>query len=342
MKLSDFNNDTPSVSLDETARHSVGRSARVKAFHPVAASTPRQLSDRAKQYRHRHDQGKRIVTGTASIALLDVGMVMRCSDDPDDAWVVTRCQRRFLSVSHEAGFAASSAVKPASHLVSFTAQDASYSFLPAMLSAPLQYGVHNAVVCGGLADDIVVDSRGRVPLRWCWEDDTATTATWVQVAQDWAGEGSGAEFLPRVGHEVLVKYKHGDINHPVVVGSVYNAAHSPPLDLPAAASCTGYFLNTVGEQAKRSSAVYFDSTTNRERVVLDTAGQREDKVGNDSLAHVEGDDVYAVARGSITDIAKGRGELAAAHGLTLAAGNSVLRMTSAGIALSADQITINE
>ena len=53
------------------------------------------------------------------------------------------------------------------------------------------------------------------------------------MAQVWAGNGWGAFFWPRIGHEVVVTFEEGDPDQPVIVGSVYNAENMPPLLLPS-------------------------------------------------------------------------------------------------------------
>jgi uncharacterized protein (DUF2345 family) len=44
----------------------------------------------------------------------------------------------------------------------------------------------------------------------------------VRVAQAYAGAGHGSQWLPRIGHEVLVGHLDGDIDRPVVRASLYN------------------------------------------------------------------------------------------------------------------------
>ena len=73
----------------------------------------------------------------------------------------------------------------------------------------------------------------RVRFPWDQRDDTddkTPTSRWIRVSQFWAGAGYGALYTPRVGHEVLVAYMHGDPDQPVIVGRVYNAQHPPPYD----------------------------------------------------------------------------------------------------------------
>ena len=46
--------------------------------------------------------------------------------------------------------------------------------------------------------------------------------TWVRVAAAWAGDNWGSVLLPRRGQEVLIAFMEGDLDRPVVVGSVHN------------------------------------------------------------------------------------------------------------------------
>ena len=44
----------------------------------------------------------------------------------------------------------------------------------------------------------------------------------MRVVQRWAGGGHGAQWIPRVGQEVLVGFVEGDIDRPLVQGALYN------------------------------------------------------------------------------------------------------------------------
>lgn len=67
---------------------------------------------------------------------------------------------------------------------------------------------------------------GRVRLLFLWDENREPTS-FVRVNQVWAGNNFGFFFIPRVGMEVLVAFEQGDIDRPVVVGSVYSQ-DAPP------------------------------------------------------------------------------------------------------------------
>jgi hypothetical protein len=83
---------------------------------------------------------------------------------------------------------------------------------------------------GNGADDrqAHMDALGRVRVRFDFQQglegsgSTTRSSPWVRVAQAWAGDGHGAQFIPRLGQRVLVQCLHGDIEQPLVVASVYD------------------------------------------------------------------------------------------------------------------------
>ena len=71
------------------------------------------------------------------------------------------------------------------------------------------------------ADELYCDRLGRVRIRFHWQE-SGEASCWVRVAQRSAGGGMGSQFLPRIGMEVLVQFLEGNIDHPVIVGALYN------------------------------------------------------------------------------------------------------------------------
>ncbi|MEO8370787.1 MAG: type VI secretion system tip protein TssI/VgrG, partial [Candidatus Solibacter sp.] len=96
-------------------------------------------------------------------------------------------------------------------------------------------GVQSATVVGPSGDEIFCDKYGRVKVQFHWDregQNDANSSCWVRVATFWAGKQWGAVHIPRIGQEVLVDFVEGDVNCPIIVGSVYNSDMMPPWTLP--------------------------------------------------------------------------------------------------------------
>ncbi|AKJ30327.1 type VI secretion system Vgr family protein [Caldimonas brevitalea] len=103
---------------------------------------------------------------------------------------------------------------------------------------PTVTGTQTAIVVG-LGAPIHTDRDHRIKVQFHWQRgaqgshrlqvqgvDNApasdASGTWVRVATSVAGANWGSVFTPRVGQEVLVAFLDGDIDRPVVIGSLYN------------------------------------------------------------------------------------------------------------------------
>lgn len=106
---------------------------------------------------------------------------------------------------------------------------------------PRVLGPQTAVVLGAKGADpataeLQVDTLNRVRVRFPWHAElpdggemdpykTDRRTAWLRVADGWAGQGMGTQFLPRIGDEVIVSFLDGDPARPIVTGRVYNAAN---------------------------------------------------------------------------------------------------------------------
>jgi len=125
----------------------------------------------------------------------------------------------------------------------FSAQRVHVPWRPALFDAtglrlnprPTVSGVQTAIVVGpqgettpGDSGEIHTDALHRIRVRFHWQRDpgqaASTRSTWLRVANRYAGAGLGAQFVPRIGQEVLVGFMENDIDRPIVLGSLYNGA----------------------------------------------------------------------------------------------------------------------
>jgi type VI secretion system secreted protein VgrG len=91
---------------------------------------------------------------------------------------------------------------------------------------PTAMGSQTAIVVGpdgstANAGTVHTDHLGRIRIRFHWQQEENNTC-WVRVAQMSAGPGYGAQFIPRIGQEVAVKFFDNDIDRPMVAGVLYN------------------------------------------------------------------------------------------------------------------------
>jgi type VI secretion system secreted protein VgrG len=192
---------------------------------------------------------------------------------------------------------------------------------------PLIRGSQTAVVVGPPGEEIYPDEFGRVKVQFHWDrlgrgDDHSSC--WVRVSQPWAGQGWGAQFLPRVGQEVIVDFLDGDPDQPIIVGRVYNARNLPPYQLPANKTQSGFRSDSSPggsshhgneirfEDRKGSEELYLHAERNLATVVeqdetravrgaRSTTIRRNDALviesGNREVEIVEGDDILVVKGG---------------------------------------------
>lgn len=93
-------------------------------------------------------------------------------------------------------------------------------------------GVVTAVVTN-TTDDL--EDWGRVKVKYPWMTDEAESF-WARLAAPGAGPTAGFLAIPEVGDEVIVAFEHGDINHPVILGGLWNGKHAIPAATAGAAA----------------------------------------------------------------------------------------------------------
>jgi type VI secretion system secreted protein VgrG len=100
---------------------------------------------------------------------------------------------------------------------------------------PSVRGVQLATVVGPPGEEIFTDKYSRVKVQFHWDREgkkDIDSSCWLRVGTFWAGKQWGAIHIPRIGQEVIVAFEEGDVDYPIVVGSVYNAEMMPPYTLP--------------------------------------------------------------------------------------------------------------
>jgi len=88
-------------------------------------------------------------------------------------------------------------------------------------------GKISGVVTGTVINNLDPDGQGRVQVNFPWLGGQ-NQSYWAPIATLMTGGGRGSWFMPVVGDEVLVAFNQEDVNHPYIVGFLWNGADKPP------------------------------------------------------------------------------------------------------------------
>jgi len=90
----------------------------------------------------------------------------------------------------------------------------------------------DGVVTATVLDVHDPEGLGRVRIDYAWMGEGQTTSYYAPVATLMAGGGRGSWIMPEIGDEVLVAFEQGDINHPFIIGFLWNGKDKPPANDP--------------------------------------------------------------------------------------------------------------
>ncbi len=283
-----------------------------------------------------------------------------------------------ISTHHSIADPSAATGEPSWHQCSFTAMPSDIAFRPRRtLPHPVIPGTQRAVVVGPKGNEIYTDEHGRIKVQFMWDregkkDENSTC--WIRMMQQWAGPGYGAQWIPRIGHEVLVSFLEGDPDQPVVVGSLYNGANKVPFELNGRETQSGWRTVSSKGKGKRQEFIFEDKAGSEEiymytgrnhRLVVDedesnkigknqanniganqsteVGGNRDIKVTGDQKTDVKGNidliamqDVRASAAAGTVKYSMSNGSfvLEAAMSMTLKAGASSISIGPAGISIA--------
>ncbi|HGC2302768.1 TPA: type VI secretion system Vgr family protein [Escherichia coli] len=225
------------------------------------------------------------------------------------------------------------------------------------LSKPHTKGPQSAIVTGPAGQEIWTDKYGRVKVQFGWDrygKNDENSSCWVRVSYPWAGKGFGGIQIPRIGQEVLVDFKNGDPDLPIIVGRTYNQDTMPPWGLPGAATQSGFYSHTIGGGPTNANALRFEDKTGGEEIWLHAEKDQRIEVNNNESHWVGNNRLKVIDKTETAIIGEERSltvqmddtslagqnktiqavqnlRLAAADSIILSCGNTILQMTSDGI-----------
>jgi type VI secretion system secreted protein VgrG len=167
---------------------------------------------------------------------------------------------------------------------------------PARPKRQIQNVLESAVVVGPRSEEIHTDLHGRIKIQFHWDQEGGLnehSSCWIRVAQTWAGASFGAQFVPRIGMEVMVSFLGGDQDCPVVTGCVYNATHPAPFMLPARKTRSGIRTQST-PGGGGFNELSFEDAKSQEQIHLHAQRDLDEVVERNHTAEIKGDELLHV------------------------------------------------
>ncbi len=185
----------------------------------------------------------------------------------------------------------------------------------------------------GEGEDIHTDDLGRIKVKFHWDmsgRDDASASCWLRVAQSWAGAHFGAQFIPRVGDEVIVTFLGGDADRPIVTGSVYNGTHPTPFDLPDNKDTSGFRTQTTPGGSGYNELSFCDRA-GEERIYVRAERDLVEEVQRDHKLEVAHDQTLAVVGAQLFSVGSGQTMKIGGEQIVSVEGNQQMTATGSGV-----------
>jgi len=222
---------------------------------------------------------------------------------------------------------------------------------PQFIAKPIINGLQTAVVIGGDVGQPQHDVSGRIKVQFHWDKVGGDSPScWIRVVQPMASSSLGMQFIPRVGDEVLVSFVNNDPDQPVVIGSVYNSNNPPPYN--ELNSTQSGIKTQLGETANE---IRFDDKKDNEQLYFHAAKDHVTEIENDfkqtvtnefsstteKAITVIGNDNYSLTiKETLAEKAK-QITLEADDKITLTVGSNSIELSTSGIAIKCDKLSID-
>lgn len=361
--LRDYDFKKPKLLL-ESAASGEQRPALGEQLYPGYFTDREHGKYQAQRRLERHRSDYRKASGFSDQPALVTGQFLKMTGHPrqewNDLWLVTYVYHvgRQPQVLEES---APGDESPQGYNNDFHATPWDVPFrTPLILSRPQISGYQNAVVTGPADSEIHCDEYGRVKVQMAWDRDgehNEHSSCWLRVASGWAHDRYGAVLIPRVGMEVLVGFVNGDIDMPLVMGCLPNAANPVPLDLPADKTRSilrshsspggGGYNELRIEDRKGAEEIYLRAqrdwtqhVLNDQQVQVDN--ERRVKVGGESHHELQGEEQRITHGNRLTELKQddhlmvgGSQQMRAGRTIQIGAGQSVVIDAGASVTIQA-------
>lgn len=358
VNLRDYDFNKPNLTL-ESAASSGQRPALDEQYYPGRFTDRAHGKYLAQRLLERHRSDYRQASGYSDQPALVTGQFLKMTGHPrqawNDLWLVTQLhhaghQPQVLEESAPEGYGDESPQGYSNEFV-VTPWDVPFR-TPLIMSRPQISGYQNAVVTGPADSEIHCDEYGRVKVQLAWDrvgEHNDHSSCWLRVASGWAHDRYGSVLIPRVGMEVLVGFVDGDMDMPLVMGCLPNAATQVPLDLPADKTRSilrsqstpggGGYNELRIEDRKGAEEIYLRAQRDWTQHVLH---DHRVKVGGESHHELQGEEQRITHGNRLTDlkqddhlVVSGSQQVRAGQTIQMGAGQSIVIDAGATVTIQA-------
>lgn len=125
----------------------------------------------------------------------------------------------------------------------------------------------NGVAIGVVKENWDKDHPGMIKAEISLGSSGKNLTDWIPVAVPYAGKEFGTYFLPEIGSQVLLAFHMGDINCPIVIGSLWNQTDVVPPE-------TANEKNTVKKiKTKGGNVITISEESGKEKISIQTKGE---------------------------------------------------------------------
>ncbi|QDU62786.1 Phage-related baseplate assembly protein [Planctomycetes bacterium Pan216] len=189
-----------------------------------------------------------LASATSDLALVAAGSHVTMNGHPhaDGSYFVTRVEHQVRQGEYH-GISLGKGQEKTGYSNRFTCQSTEQAFRPTRRQHRRRpRGPLTATVIGTQGAEIDTNILGEVKVAFLGAEypGDEPTSTWVPVRHEWSGHHYGLFTLPRIGQRVMVDFINGEMERPVVVGSLWDTRQEPPLDLSVPANRNKFVLKS--------------------------------------------------------------------------------------------------
>lgn len=170
------------------------------------------------------------------------------------------------------------------------------------------------------------EKLGRVKVKLPWLSDDYESG-WARTLQMGGGKDRGTVVIPEINDEVLVAFEQGDLNHPYVLGGLFNKKDAPPA---GSVDLSQGKVNRRSWISRKGMKIEFIDTDGSEQIVVST------NKGDNKVVLAQTDKkIEIVSVGDINVTAKGNVAVSTTAGDVSLKGKNVSIEATAGIDVKA-------